>query len=132
MYKIIDDNRNQANSNRKLALRRFNMLRQAISAQERETLQQNMLNSAINAAIEYNLVLDAAARLNPQKREEFLRSGGAGAFRRLLTMHRTLGNQAMIRQTLHRCSTEWRKLFDSARQIDTELDELVRHLQEKH
>lgn len=126
---IITDNVKLGNANRQLALRRFRLLQRAdLQPQEQALTYQNMIASAANAAVEYNLVFDAASRLSPGKREQFLHAGGSKIFSQLLRMLWRVGNPVLLRDTLTRCNRQWTELFTDACNIDPELKALVQRI----
>ena len=125
----IVDNTKTGNANRRLALLRSRRLQKAgLSEAERSAIHQNMFVSAANAAVEYNLVFDAASRLSPDTQENFLRSGGSKIFSQLLRMLWRVNDKELLRETLKRCNKQWKELFDHARKIDAELDALVNRI----
>jgi hypothetical protein len=129
LRKIIVDNTKTGNANRRLALLRSRRLQKAgLSEAERSAIYQNMFVSAANAAVEYNLVFDAASRLSPDAQENFLRSGGSKIFSQLLRMLWRVNDKELLRETLKRCNKQWKELFDHARKIDAELDALVNRI----
>ena len=129
LHTIIADHTRQGNDHRRLAMVRFKKLQEkGLSIQERTAIQQNMFASAANAAVEYNQIFDAASRLSEKKREHFLHSGGTKIFSQLLRMHWRLGNVSLLRDTLDRCSRQWKELFVEACRIDLELQALVRRI----
>jgi hypothetical protein len=132
LQNIIATSAREANVNRRLVLRRMNTLKNSkLSAQAAARLQQNIQSTAANATVEYNVVFDAASRLNPQNQEQFLRSGGADMFSRALRMNWNLNNRAIIRTFFTRCRLQWNELFTMARRINPELDELVIRINEQ-
>ena len=129
---IIATSSREANANRRLVLRRINVLKNSkLSPEVAATLQQNIQSAAANAMVEYNVVFDAASRLTPQNQEQFLRSGGAEMFFRALRMNWQLKNRAIIRTFFTRCRSQWHELFTTARRINPELDELVTRINEQ-
>ena len=129
LRKIIVDNSRMANANRRLALLRSRRLQEnGLSESERTAIHQNMFVSAANAAVEYNLVFDAASRLSLQGQENFLRSGGSKSFAQLLRMLWRVNDKELLRETFKRCNNQWKELFDYARKTDAELDALVQRL----
>lgn len=126
---IIVDHMKLGNENRRMAMMRFNRLKEKdLSAEERAAIQQNMFASAANAVVEYNQIFDAASRLSAKKREHFLHSGGTKIFSQLLRMHWRMGNISLLRDTLDRCRRQWKDLFTEACRIDLELQALVRRI----
>lgn len=129
LQNIIADNTRRGNSNRQMVLIRYRRLqRDKLSVPEREALQRNMLTSAVNASVEYNLVFDAASRLRIKEQEHFLRSGGSKLFSQMLRMHGMIGNRSLLRNTLSRCRGQWKELFDQACRLDPDLKALTKRL----
>lgn len=129
LRKIIVDNTRTGNANRRLALLRSRRLQESgLSEAERSAIHQNMFVSAANAAVEYNLVFDAASRLSPDAQENFLRSGGSKIFAQLLRMLWRVNDKELLRETLKRCNNQWKELFDYARKTDAGLDALVNRI----
>ena len=129
LRKIIVDNIKTGNANRRLALIRSRRLQETgLSEAERSAIYQNMFVSAANAAVEYNLVFDAASRLSPHGQENFLRSGGSKNLSQLLRMLWRVNDKELLRETLKRCNKQWKELFDYARKTDPELDALVNRI----
>lgn len=129
---IIADNYKQGDYNRKMVRRRLLLLRdEKLSDAERESLRRNMYNSALNAAIEYNLIFDAASRLNAEGRHHFLSHGGCQYFAQMLRMYWVLKNPEMLREFLTRCNSQWQILFSEACRMDWQLKDLVERMQNK-
>ena len=127
---IIQDNHNQGNRNRILALRRFERYRkEQLSPEEKEQLRNYMYVAAVNASIEYNLIFDAASKLRYRNRHRFLQNGGTRCFSEILRMHWKLGNRDMLKEFLNRCRSQWRELFNHACKIDSDLKQLVERIQ---
>ncbi len=127
---IILDNSKRGEINRNLALRRYDRLNTpGLTAEEKESIRRNILNSALNASIEYNLIFDAASRLSPKAMDHFLTHGGTRLFAQILRMHWHLKNREMVREFLNRCRTNWQPLFSNACRMDWKLAELVKRIQ---
>ena len=132
LQSIIQNSSREANLNRRLVLRRSNALKNSnLSEKAAATIRQNMQAAAANASVEYNIAFDAANRLTPKNQERFLYSGGAEMFARILRMNWHLNNRAMIRTFLVRCRTQWQDLFNMARRINPELNELIIKIEEQ-
>ena len=132
LKEIIADNSKIANSNRRLAIRRMNMLdNPKLSDESRAAIQRNLMVAVVNATVEYNMVFDAASRLKKHNQEQFLRSGGTAMFSRVLRMNWRMNNRGMIKEFFVRCRGQWSQLFTMACRFDPELKELVDHINEQ-
>ena len=129
---IIRNSTREANLNRRLVLRRVNILKNSkLSTEAAAAIRQNIQVAAANATVEYNVIFDAASRLSPKNMEQFLYSGGADMFLRALRMNWQLNNRAIIRTFFIRCQSQWHDLFKMARRISPELNELVIRINEQ-